>query len=119
MSKTINTSADGRWYHRNENAAFMEDQPFHYKVSAAMNGKKVDYSGVVSSGKCERTFILVSASDGFKLCLIQICIHEKLMLREICHSIMYIYYSHFDKHNYIDFHRVHCNEPTPLSLDNF
>ena len=27
-------------------------------------------------------------------------------------------YSQFDKHNCIDFHRVHCNEPTPLLLDN-
>ena len=27
-----------------------------------------------------------------------------------------IYHSQFDKHNCIDFHRVHCNEPTPLLL---
>ena len=30
-----------------------------------------------------------------------------------------IYHSQFDKHNCIDFHRVHCNEPTPLLLGNF
>ena len=30
-----------------------------------------------------------------------------------------LYYSHFDKHNCIDFHRVNCNEPTPSLLDNF
>ena len=33
-------------------------------------------------------------------------------------STLFIYYSKFDTHNCIDFHRVHCNEPTPLLLDN-
>ena len=27
--------------------------------------------------------------------------------------------SQLDKHNCIDFHRVNCNEPTPLLLNNF
>ena len=27
------------------------------------------------------------------------------------------YYSNFDKDHFIDFHRVQCNEPTPLVLD--
>ena len=33
--------------------------------------------------------------------------------------IYYSNYSNFDKHHCIDFHRVHCTEPTPLSLNNF
>ena len=28
-----------------------------------------------------------------------------------------IYYLNFDKDLLIDFHRVQCNEPTPLALD--
>ena len=28
----------------------MENEPFHYRVSALMNGKTVEYSGVVSTG---------------------------------------------------------------------
>ena len=30
-----------------------------------------------------------------------------------------LYYSKFDKDYYIVFHWVQCNEPNPLSLDNF
>ena len=32
---------------------------------------------------------------------------------------MYVYYSKFDKHHYIDFHLVQCNELTTLALGNF
>ena len=30
-----------------------------------------------------------------------------------------IYYSQYNKHNCIDFHRVNCNEPSLSLLDNF
>ena len=30
-----------------------------------------------------------------------------------------ICYSNFDKGHFKDFHRVQCNEPSPLALDNF
>ena len=29
-------------------------------------------------------------------------------------TCIHIYYSQFDQHNCIDFHRVNCNEPTPF-----
>lgn len=45
----LHQAADGRWYHRNNSAVQIDGQPFYYKVSALINGKKVDYSGVVSS----------------------------------------------------------------------
>ena len=35
------------------------------------------------------------------------------------HALVKIYYSQYDKHHYIDFQWVQCNEPATLALGSF
>ena len=53
----------------------------------------------------------------YSKCTDKFIVGKRIETNDEINLYMYIYYSQFDKHNFIDFHDV--NEPTPSVLDKF